>query len=100
MDVLFDISHGLNSAVVNTFTPRESSLAVDEEPELKQSAVCHKKAAWVPVRRRRGDRSGALCELLLASLVLHALFCLAANKSCFQFQRHSVGCIKIAVFGY
>ena len=51
-------------------------------------------------RRRRGDRSGALCELLLASLVLHALFCLAANKSCFQFQRHSVGCIKIAVFGY
>jgi hypothetical protein len=50
MDVRLDVSHGLNSAVVDTFTPRESSLAVDEEPELNQSAVCHKKAAWVPVR--------------------------------------------------
>jgi hypothetical protein len=50
MDVRLDVSHGLDSAVVDTFTPRESSLAVDEEPELDQSAVCHKKVAWVSVR--------------------------------------------------
>lgn len=47
MDVRLDVCHGLNSAVVDTFTPRESSLAVDEEPELEQSAVCYKKVAWV-----------------------------------------------------